>query len=45
MSVDFVIFSFHIVGVSSILSSINFICTIFFFRDESIFMHSLPLYI
>lgn len=45
MSVDFVIFSLHIVGLSSILSSINFICTIFFFRDESIFMHSLPLYI
>lgn len=45
MSVDFLIFSIHLVGVSSILSSINFICTILFFRDESIFMHSLPLYI
>lgn len=45
MSVDFLIFSLHIVGISSIISSINFICTIFFFRDESIFMHSLPLYV
>jgi len=45
MSVDFVIVSFHIVGISSILASINFICTILFFKDESMFMHNLPLYV
>jgi len=45
MSVDFVIVSFHLVGVSSILASINFICTILFFKHESMFMNNLPLYV
>ena len=45
MSIDFVILSFHIVGLSSILASINFICTILFFKDESMFMNNLPLYV
>lgn len=45
MSVDFVIVSFHLVGVSSILASINFICTILFFKDESMYMGNIPLYV
>jgi len=45
MSVDFLIVSFHLVGVSSILASINFICTILFFKHESMFMNNLPLYV
>mgnify|MGYP002783561306 CR=1 FL=1 len=45
MSVDFVIVSFHLVGVSSILASINFICTILFSKHESMFMNNLPLYV
>ena len=45
MSVDFVILSFHLVGISSILASINFICTILFFKSESMFMNDLPLYV
>jgi len=45
MSVDFVILSFHLVGVSSILASINFICTILFFKHESMCMNNLPLYV
>ena len=45
MSVDFVIVSFHLVGMSSILASINFICTIIFYKHESFFMNNLPLYV
>ena len=45
MSVDFVIVSFHIVGLSSILASINFICTIIFYKHESMYMNNLPLYV
>jgi len=45
MSVDFVIVSFHIVGISSILASINFICTVLFFKDESMYMNNLPLFV
>jgi len=45
MSVDFLIVSFHLVGVSSILASINFICTILFFKHESMYMNNLPLYV
>lgn len=43
-SVDFIIFSFHLAGISSIAASINFICTIWFFKDEGRFMSNLPLY-
>jgi heme/copper-type cytochrome/quinol oxidase subunit 1 len=45
MSIDFVIVSLHLVGVSSILSSINFICTILYFKDESMQLNNLPLYV
>jgi len=45
VSVDFVIFSFHLVGISSILASINFICTILFFKNESMSLYNLPLYV
>lgn len=45
LSVDFLILSFHIVGMSSILGSINFICTIFFFKNQSIYLIELPLFI
>jgi cytochrome c oxidase subunit I len=45
VSVDLVILSFHLVGASSIAASINFICTIFFFRSEAMFMKDLPLFV
>jgi heme/copper-type cytochrome/quinol oxidase subunit 1 len=45
VSVDLVIFSFHLVGASSIAASINFICTIFFFKSEAMFMKDLPLFV
>jgi heme/copper-type cytochrome/quinol oxidase subunit 1 len=43
-SVDFIIFSFHLAGASSIAASINFICTIWFYKDESRYLSMLPLY-
>jgi heme/copper-type cytochrome/quinol oxidase subunit 1 len=45
VSVDLVIFSFHLVGASSIAASINFICTIFFFKTEAMFLKDLPLFV
>lgn len=45
ISVDFVIFSFHLVGISSIAASINFICTILFFKNEFMKLYNLPLYV
>jgi cytochrome c oxidase subunit I len=44
-SVDFVIFSMHLAGASSIAASINFICTIFYFKLESMYMKDLPLFV
>lgn len=44
-SVDLVIFSFHLIGASSIAASINFICTILFFKSESMAMKDLPLFV
>ena len=43
--VDYLIFSFHLVGFSSIVGSINFICTIIFFKNEALYLKDLPLYI
>jgi heme/copper-type cytochrome/quinol oxidase subunit 1 len=43
VSVDLVISSLHMVGASPIAASINFICTIFFFKSEAMFMKDLPL--
>nr|YP_009117116.1 cytochrome c oxidase subunit I [Acrasis kona]AID52031.1 cytochrome c oxidase subunit I [Acrasis kona] len=45
LSVDFVIFSFHLAGFSSIMASINFICTIFYLKCESFKMTTLPLFV
>lgn len=45
MSIDFAIFSFHLVGISSILASVNFICTILFFKNESMNLYNIPLYV
>jgi heme/copper-type cytochrome/quinol oxidase subunit 1 len=44
-AVDFVIFSLHLVGASSIAASINFICTILFFKCEYFYMKDLPLFV
>ena len=44
-SVDFIILSFHIIGMSSIIGSINFVCTIFFFKNEAFYLTELPLFI
>lgn len=44
-NVDFLILSFHIVGMASILGAINFACTIMFFKNEAFHMTELPLFI
>jgi cytochrome c oxidase subunit I len=44
-SVDLAIFSVHLLGIASILGSINFITTIFNMRAPGITMHQLPLYV
>lgn len=45
VSVDLVIFSFHMIGAASLAGSINFICTILYFKNEAMFLKDLPLYI
>jgi len=42
--VDFAILSLHLAGVSSILSSINFITTIFNMRAPGMTLHKMPLF-
>lgn len=44
-SVDLAIFSLHLGGVSSILSSINFITTVFTMRFSGLFTERFPLFI
>lgn len=44
-SVDIAIFSLHIGGISSILSSINFITTIFLIRFRGFILDRIPLFI
>ncbi len=43
-AVDFAILSLHLAGASSILSSINFITTIFNMRAPGMTMHKMPLF-
>jgi len=45
ISVDLLILSFHLVGMSSIIASINFICTILFYKFERMYMKNLPLFV
>jgi cytochrome c oxidase subunit I len=45
IAVDLMIFSFHLVGTSSIAASINFICTILFYKAEFLTMKNLPLFV
>ena len=44
MSVDLLILSFHLAGISSIIAGINFICTIFYFKSEAMYMKDIPLF-
>jgi cytochrome c oxidase subunit 1 len=44
-SVDMVILSLHLAGASSILSSINFITTIFNMRAPGMTLHKMPLFV
>ncbi len=44
-AVDFAILSLHIAGASSILSSINFITTIFNMRAPGMTLHKMPLFV
>jgi len=44
-AVDIAIFSLHVAGISSILSSINFITTIMNMRAPGLTMYRLPLFI
>ena len=45
LAVDFAIFSLHLGGISSILSSINFITTILLLRTSGLVMDRIPLFI
>lgn len=44
-SVDLVIFSLHISGISSVLGAINFITTIINIRAPGLYIHRLPLFV
>jgi heme/copper-type cytochrome/quinol oxidase subunit 1 len=44
-SIDLLIFAFHLVGVGSIIAGINFICTIFYYKNEAMFNKDLPLFV
>ena len=44
-AVDFAILSLHVAGASSILSSINFITTIFNMRTPGMTLHKMPLFV
>jgi len=44
-SVDLAIFSIHLVGLGSLLGSMNFITTIFNMRVANMEMHSMPLFV
>lgn len=44
-SVDLLILSWHLAGISSIVASINFICTIWFFKGEHLYFKDLPLFV
>ncbi len=44
-AVDFAILALHLAGASSILSSINFITTIFNMRAPGMTMHKMPLFV
>jgi cytochrome c oxidase subunit 1 len=44
-AVDMAIFSLHLAGASSILSSINFITTIFNMRAPGMTLHKMPLFV
>ena len=44
LSIDFLILSFHLAGMSSIIAGINFIRTIMYFKSESMYMKDVPLF-
>ncbi|MFN7611096.1 MAG: cytochrome c oxidase subunit 1, partial [bacterium] len=44
-AVDLAIFSLHLAGVSSILGSVNFLCTIFNMRAPGLHYHRMPLFV
>jgi cytochrome c oxidase subunit 1 len=44
-AVDVLILAFHLVGVSSIIAAINFICTIWFYKAEYFYFKDLPLFV
>lgn len=44
LAVDCLIFSLHLIGLSSILSAINFIVTFFFYKQEIFFVEELALF-
>ena len=45
MAVDFMLFSLHIAGASSLLGAINFIVTIFNMRAPGMTLHKMPLFV
>ncbi len=45
MSMDFLIFAIHLLGISSVLASINIIVTIFNMRAPGMTLHRMPLFV
>lgn len=43
-AVDFIILGMHLAGLSSIIAAINFICTIWFYKDEARYFVHIPLF-
>lgn len=44
-SIDFLILSMHLISISSIISAINFVCTILFFKNQAMKLMHLPLFV
>jgi len=44
ISIDLLILSFHVAGMSSIIAGVNFISTILYYKAESMYLKDIPLF-